>query len=872
MRPLLARSIRTALTLIFLLPVVVCAELPFSYDTTPGRLPKTIVPRHYELRVKPDVATLKFSGSVETEIEVLEATEVVVMNALNLEIDSVRFDGAEAPFSLNRERQTLTVTLPAPAENGRHTFSATFRGTIQPQAQGLFFDKYTTDSGEKLMLGTQFEVADARQVFPCWDEPVFRATFSLTVVVPEKFLAVSNMPVIRDTVLADGWREVAFDRTPSMSTYLLALFAGEFETLEDEHDGIALRIITTEGKRDSGAYAMESTKRILSYMNDYFGVRYPLPKLDQIAVPNAFATFGAMENWGCIAYIDTLLLFDPATGSESTRQSIFSVMAHEIAHQWFGNIVTMAWWDNLWLNEGFASWMGDKATGDLHPDWNISVRSERGTTAAMTLDASSATHPVQVKIADENDAMYSFDVITYQKGQAILRMLETYIGEDAFRSGVQDYIHSHQYSNTTTADLWSAFDRSSGREVSALAAAWTDKPGFPLVSIATAADGDHLVLRQERFEVGPWSEEAPVWKIPVTLANTANPSSVQVVLLDEASVEVPLPPGDGVIKANIGGIGYYRVRYEGDLAIAVNHAAPALPVADQINLLTDTWALIEAAKTPAPVLLDLIESVRSSDDPLVWNKIIGLLESIHGLQVGEPGGNAFANWSASILGPRLELVGWEATPGEGPTVSGSRSSLISALGRFHHHPTIDECRRRFAAGPGSIPGGIRSAVLSVVGRHADRSAYEKLHEFARSARSTIDKSRGFAAMQAAEDSALATDTLTLTLSGTLPPSIQTWNVSSVADAGHTLQAWEFTQANLAALLAQIPNDSQFSLVPSVFRSFTDTRRADELLDFVRENFPAAAMPEAAKAAAAIRRRASLKAKELAAIDAWIAAR
>ena len=279
-------------------------------------------------------------------------------------------------------------------------------------------DKYPTPSGDKLMLGTQMEPTDARRVFPCWDEPVHRATYDVTLVVPAQLMAVSNMPVVRETALGTGLKEVVFARTPAMASYLVALYAGEFEAVEGEQDGVQLRIITTEGKRASAAYALEATRRLLAYFNDYFGVRYPLPKLDQIAVPNAFVTFGAMENWGAITYIDTALLYDPATGSQANREAVFETIAHEVAHQWFGDLVTMAWWDNLWLNEGFASWMGTKATDALNPDWQLWVRASEEEEGALALDARRTTHPILQPIANESQANDAFDTISYQKASA----------------------------------------------------------------------------------------------------------------------------------------------------------------------------------------------------------------------------------------------------------------------------------------------------------------------------------------------------------------------------------------------------------------------------------------------------------------------
>src|SRR4051812_29338626 len=529
----------TAFTFVASLPH---AEKPFSFADTPGQLPKQVIPRHYALRIQPDLTARTTTGTARIDVDVQVPVREFVLNALELEITSAALASPEPnalPRSLtptlDAKKQTLTIALPDVLPAGKYTLILTYHGKIGTQAQGFFVDKYPTPSGDKLMLGTQFEPTDARRVFPCWDEPVYRATYDITMVVPEKLMAVGNMPVAQEKSIADGWKEVTFARTPAMPSYLVALYAGEFETVEGEQDGVKLRIITTEGKRATATYALESTKRILAFYNAYFGVPYPLPKLDQIAVPNAFATFGAMENWGLITYIDTALLFDPVNSSQERRERVFAVIAHEMAHQWFGDLVTMAWWDNLWLNEGFASWMGTKASDALNPDWQLWVRAAEAKEGAMGLDARKTTHPIQRPIANESQANDAFDAISYQKGQGFLRMLEAYLGPDTFRAGLRRYVDQHKYSNSTTADLWAALGEASGKPVVSIAAGWTEQPGFPIVLVSATGAGATrgLRLEQSRFSVNDPAAAPLTWRIPVTLANTANLSAVSVTLLDK---------------------------------------------------------------------------------------------------------------------------------------------------------------------------------------------------------------------------------------------------------------------------------------------------------------------------------------------------
>src|SRR5881392_2809382 len=553
-------------------PVVMSAERPFIFEDTPGKLPKNVVPTDYSIRIVPNIDKFAFTGAETVKVKVRSPVRQLVLNALELEIVDASLDGKALPKSaikIDKEEELLTLELPSELPPGDHTLALSFSGKINQQGQGLFYVHYQEQGSgaQKIMLGTQFEATDARRFFPCWDEPAFRAHFQLTVVVPENWLAVSNMPVDSEKKI-DGGKEVRFSATPPMSSYLNVFVAGELDLIESRSGPTQIRVIATKGKPELGRYALEVTAQILQYYNEYFGVPYPLPKLDQIALPGGFG--GAMENWGGITYFESALLFDPKNSSVETKQNIYEVLAHEMAHQWFGDLVTMAWWDNLWLNEGFASWMGTKVSAKFNPDWEVWLarnsprdpmrRAGLGKEAAMEGDARSTTHPIQQPIKTEAEANSAFDDITYREGMSFIRMLESYLGEDVFRDGIRRYMAAHKFSNTTTVDLWNALAEASGKPVTEVAAAWTEQPGFPVVKVARDAAGK-ITLTQERFTIHFDNAPPLEWKIPLTYA-VPGESPAPSVLMTSKSIELPETYGNRAIKLNVEGAGNYRVQYD----------------------------------------------------------------------------------------------------------------------------------------------------------------------------------------------------------------------------------------------------------------------------------------------------------------------
>jgi aminopeptidase N len=780
-------------------------------------------------------------------------------------------DGKELPapaIKTDNGKELLTLTLPSELAAGDHTLALRFTGKINQQGQGLFYMRYQEEGSgaRKVMLGTQFEATDARRFFPCWDEPAFRARFQLTAVVPENWLAVSNMPIESEKKIAGG-KEVRFAPTPPMSSYLNVFVAGELDFIESHVGSTQIRVIATKGKAELGRYALEASAEILKYYNEYFGVPYPLPKLDQIAIPGGFG--GAMENWGGITYYESRLLFDPKNSSAETKQNIYEVLAHEMAHMWFGDLVTMAWWDNLWLNEGFASWMGSKCTAHFNPQWEVWLarelprdptrRSGIAKEAAMEGDARSTTHPIQQPIATEAEANSAFDDITYKKGQSFLRMLESFLGEDVFRDGIRRYIAAHEYSNTTTADLWNALSDASNKSVGEIAAGWTEQPGFPVVTVDRQTS-DKVRLTQGRFTVNFKNAPPLFWQIPLTYSVIGEKPATLLMTGKTAALENI--PADRAFKLNLKGAGNYRVEYDDRSWDLLLKALPELGVEDRVNLMSDAWALVQAGRAPVSLYFGLIEKLPASTGLAEREQIINVMEFVNGLLVGSSERERFQQFARSLLRPTFSILGWESKPDEAPNAGRLRASLIGALGHLNDPEIIAGCRQRFEkylAHPASLPPDLRAPVLAVVGRYADEKTWNKLHELGLKTTSIEEKQNCYDALACATDPKLVKKTLAIALTDELPTSRAVFLVSRVArNSGHPDIAWDFAKANMKGLLAKVDAAGANRYAPSLFTFFSQGSRADELRNYAKRNLSQATAPEVAKAVDEIQFRADFR--------------
>jgi aminopeptidase N len=862
-------------------PVTMPAEKPFSFKDTPGKLPKEVVPTDYFIRIIPNIDAFTFTGAETVKLKVRSPVHQLVLNAVELEITEAFLDDQVLPKSalkVDMEKELITLALTSELSPGDHTLALGFSGKINQQGQGLFYMQYQEQGSgaQKIMLGTQFEATDARRFFPCWDEPAFRTRFQLTVVVPENWLAVSNMPVDSEKKI-DGGKEVRFAATPPMSSYLNVFVAGELDLIQSRSGPTQIRVIATKGKAELGRYALEATAQILQYYNDYFGVPYPLPKLDQIALPGGFG--GAMENWGGITYFESALLFDPKNSSAETKQNIYEVLAHEMAHQWFGDLVTMAWWDNLWLNEGFASWMGSKCTAHFNPQWEVWLRRNlpRDPTRrvgiakeqAMEGDARSTTHPIHQRIATEVEANSAFDDIIYKKGQSFLRMLESFLGEDVFRDGIRRYIAARKYSNSTTADLWNALSEASKKPVAEIAAGWTEQPGFPVVKVKREAGGK-VRLTQERFTVNFKNAPLLEWKIPLTYSVIGEePASLLMTSKTDVLENIP---ADRALKLNVRGAGNYRVEYDEPSWILLLQALPKLGVEDRVNLLSDAWALVQAYRAPASLFFGLVEKLPASTDIAEREQIVNVLDFINGLLVGNPEREKFQRYARSLLRPTFETLSWDPKQGEPPTTGNLRASLIQALGDLNDPEIVAGCRERFEkylANPASLAPDLRPAIFAIVGRYADEKTWTKLHELGRKTTSIEEKQNYYNALACATDPKLLKKTLSIALTDELPTSRATFLVPRVArDGDHPDIAWEFATANMKALLAKTDAAGSNRYAPALFTFFSDDSRADELKTYAKNNLPLESAPEVAKAVDEIQFRTEFKRRLTSQLNAW----
>ena len=845
------------------------------------QLPRTVRPTHYDITVTPDAGALAFTGKVVISVEVLQPTTTITLNALDLAFADVRLTGggvgaafASPKVAVDASAQTATFTFARPIPRGAYRLSLDYRGKIGTQAVGLFALDYDSPEGRKRALFTQFENSDARRLIPSWDEPAYKATFALEASVPSREMAVSNMPVAERTEMGGGRARVRFAPTPRMSTYLLFLAVGDLERITTPAGKTEIGIVTQKGLTAQAVFALESSAAILPEYNHYFGTPYPLPKLDNIAAPGRSQFFGAMENWGAIFSFEYILLVDPSISTESDRQVIFSVAAHEISHMWFGDLVTMAWWDDLWLNEGFASWMAGRTTEKLHPEWNTALGAIEGRDLAMARDALATTHPVVQHIETVEQASQAFDAITYQKGQAVIRMLEGYVGAEAWRAGVRRYMQRHAYGNTVSDDLWRDMEAAAGKPITAIAHDFTLQPGVPLITVGdtTCSGGASRVsLTQGEFSKDQPDKKPLAWRVPVILKPLGAAEPVRT-LVTGGKADVAVSACDPVI-VNAGQSGYYRTLYAPPQFARIVASFPAIPSIDQLGILADSSALGRAGRQPVTDVLDLARATPADADPKIWGQIADIFSGIDDDVRDDAAVRArFRKFAIARLAPVFAKIGWTPRAGEPAPVAILRSDLIETLGRLGDPAVVEEARRRYAAqasDPAAIPGPLRKAILGVLARHADAATWDRLHEAAIAEKTPLVKDHLYALLSSARDEALARRALDLALTPE-PGATNSAEMVSRVGGEHPDLAFDFAVAHMAELNERLDATSRSRYYAGLAGRSGDPAMLGKLKAYAAANVDQRSRRDTDTAAANINDRIRVRGIVLPAIEAWLA--
>lgn len=830
-------------------PAVAQRPLDTVDSNVPTQLPRTAIPHHYSITVTPHADKLTFDASVAIDLQVTKPTRELTLNAADLAFGKVTITRkGDAPMvaqtTSDPGAQTATFAFPRQLAPGSYRLDISYSGKINTQANGLFALDYKNKEGKDARsLFTQFEAADARRFVPSWDEPDYKATWDLTARIPANEMAVSNMPAASSRAIAKGLKAVTFQRTPIMSSYLLFFATGDFDRVSKPAGNREVGIVMSRGNGDKAGLALDAEAQILPYYDSYFGTPYPLPKLDNVAGPGQSQFFSAMENWGAIFTFERSLLVDPAITTEADRQRIFETEAHEMAHQWFGDLVTMAWWDDLWLNEGFASWMATKATEHFHPEWAPGIDRVAAREGAMELDALNSTHPVVQQVRTVEQANQAFDAIAYSKGESVISMLEDFAGPSVWQAGIQQYIKTHSYQNTRTADLWAAQEAAGAKGLTTIATDFTTQPGIPLIAVGPAqcVNGSTVTtLTQSQFSADRAEQVAasPLsWHVPVKA--TAGGATMQVVT--QGRTTQLTVPGCGPLLVNAGQRGYFRTIYAVPQAQALTALMPKLAPVDQYGLMADQMTLSTAGYQPMATGLSFLEAIPADASAKVAQRAVSRWDDLYDLMDGNPAAQAaIAARVTREFGPRLQQLGFAPRPGEPAVDAILRPTLIATLGKYRDPAVLAEASRLFAAwqrNPDAIPGSLKSTWLGVIARNADAATWEAIHEQAKAVRGTAQGTTLYQLLGRAQDEALAQRTLDMALTPEPGKTVSAGMITSVA-AGHPKLAIQFVLAHLDQVNRLIDISGRSSFMQRLAANSRDASLIPILDAYARANLAA----------------------------------
>jgi len=816
---------------------------------TSVRLSPYINPERYKLTLKPDLEGFTFEGDEIIVLNITKPTKEVTLHSKDLKIESAEYIHGDktswaGKIKYNPKEEKVTFTFSKNLPKGLGELKVVFQGILNDKMRGFYRSEYEVEGKKKIMATSQLESTDARRAFPSFDEPSKKAIFDVSIMAPPGTTAISNTieSVVKEH--ESGYMVYNFEPTPKMSTYLLAFIVGEFESIETKTKrGVKVRVFVTPGKLKQAEFALDVASKALDFFEEYFAIPYPLPVLDLIAIPDFSA--GAMENWGAITYRETAILVDPDHTSSANKQWVALVIAHELAHQWFGNLVTMEWWTHLWLNEGFASYIEFLAIDHLFPEWDIwtqFVSSDHD--SALELDGLQNTHPIEVEVHDPEEISEIFDAVSYSKGSAILRMLANYLGPNKFRDGLRSYLKKHQYSNASTNDLWDAFERVSGKEVKKVMANWTSKPGYPLVSVIQKKD--NLILSQERFFSSPLSKKGSIdktiWSIPFNVLTKAQ-RSYQQYLMDKKTFNLPLTVDGDWIKLNHDESSFIRVKYSEDLLTLLEKPVQKgeLDPIDRLGIVRDAFDLSEAGELPADFALKMARSYKNEPDYVVWSLIASGLHKVRRLIEDDPTLNKhFDLYGQEIFKGIATKMGWEKKRGEKHTDSLLRSLVLSNLGDYGDEETIRRSQELFSdvlKNKSHLEPDLRGVVYSLVAKNGSEKEYDALLSLYKEEDLQEEKNRLSAALGLFKSKALLKKTLKFAFSKEVRPqdTFRIVHYVFVNPEGKDL-AWEFVKENWPLILERFGQGGH--LLPRFIQPaavFVNLEKAKDIKTFFKKS-------------------------------------
>ena len=813
-------------------------------EPNPHRLPRGIVPSRYDLTLTPDLDGATFVGAVDIEVDVREATASVVMNAIELGIDEawVTADGArtDASVSLDPATERVTLALGSELAPGPAVVSLRFRGHLNDKLRGFYRSTFTDGSGQQRVIATtQFEATDARRAFPCWDEPDRKAVFAITLVVDDALQVVSNAAVASDEPIGEGRRRVHFADTMPLSTYLVAFIVGPLEaTAPIDVDGTPVRLLCAPGKLHLTEFGLEVAAFALRYLSDYFDLRYPGDSLDLVAIPD-FA-FGAMENLGCVTFRETLLLADPEHATQGELQNVVDVISHELAHMWFGDLVTMKWWNGIWLNEAFATFMELKVTDAFRPEWSRWVSFGLARSTAFDTDALASTRPIEYPVVSPADAEGMFDVLTYEKGAAVVRMLEQYLGEDRFRAGIRKYMASHQYGNTETTDLWDAIEQATGEPVRRIMDSWIFQGGHPIVSVSTSDDGHRLLLDQRLSRYLPEPAEDVRWAIPLQIRYGSASGAVtsRTALLEGDSLELEADEAITWVVADAEGHGFYRVNYSAPLRAAlVARANEHLSDVERYGLVDDTWVSVLAGYTTAVDFLQLAEGFAEENDVSVWRRVVGGLDQLDRILDGQAR-VALAARARSLLSPALERLGWDGRDEDADRDRELRGVLIGAVAVLGADPDaqerVAELFGRYRADSASVEANVAAAVVRATAVSAGPDEVDAIIEGFRTGTTPQEELRYLYALSDVRRPDQMARVLELALHEVRTQNAPFLIGACIANRDNAALAWQVVEDNWASMNQRFPSNSIVRMLQGM-RAVSDAALADRIASFIADH-------------------------------------